>query len=50
MLKIGKKWLENLYNAHLEENHDFKKEDTEEKDGHWKKLEENNGFGNFGEY
>ena len=32
MLKIGKKWLKNLYNAHLEENHDFNKIDAEEKD------------------
>ena len=35
MLKIGKKWLKNLYNAHLEENHDFKEKDAEEKDGDW---------------
>ena len=53
MLKKGKKWLEALYHAHLEEDHDFKKEDAEEKDGDWNnsaELEENNGFGNFGEY
>ena len=36
MLKVGSKWLKNLYIAHLEEDHDFKKEDAEEKDGDWK--------------
>ena len=35
MLKKGKKWLKALYNAHLEENHDFKEKDVEEKDGNW---------------
>ena len=35
MLKIGQKWLKNLYNAHLEEDHDFKEKDAEEKDGDW---------------
>ena len=35
MLKIGQKWLKNLYNAHLEEKHDFKEKDAEEKDGDW---------------
>jgi hypothetical protein len=36
MLKKGKKWLKALYHAHLEEDHDFKKKDAEEKDGDWK--------------
>ena len=35
MLKIGKKWLKNLYNAHLEENHDFNETDAKEKDRNW---------------
>ena len=35
MLKKGKKWLKALYNAHLEENHDFNKTDAEEKDDNW---------------
>ena len=32
MLKKGKRWLKALYNAHLEENHNFNKIDAEEKD------------------
>ena len=35
MLKKGKRWLKALYNAHLEEDHDFKEKDAEEKDGNW---------------
>ena len=35
MIKVGSKWLKALYNAHLEENHDFKEKDAEEKDGDW---------------
>ena len=35
MLKKGKRWLKALYNAHLEENHDFNETDAEEKDGNW---------------
>ena len=35
MLKKGSRWLKALYNAHLEEDHDFEKEDAEEKDGDW---------------
>ena len=51
MLKKGSRWLKALYNAHLEEDHDFEKEDAEAKDGDWKhNLERNNGFSNFGEY
>ena len=35
MLKKGKRWLKALYNAHLEENHDFNETDAKEKDRNW---------------
>ena len=40
MLKKGKRWLKALYNAHLEENHDFKEKDAEEKDGDQNKWDD----------